>query len=161
MKRKEGRWELRWERNVLQSSSLLKTANVSSTYRKYANGLLAKVKSFSSWQPTKMFANAGPNGDPMATPSICRYMLLKLNSTEEVASWINSTKMSRGNDGCGKTLLLYRVSAQICMVSASGTLVKRLEMSKEQRKTEEGENVKFMTSFTKIKESDTQLTDRS
>jgi len=39
-------------------------------------------------------------------------LLLKPNSTEEVASCINSTKMSRGNDGCGKTLLLYRASAQ-------------------------------------------------
>ena len=44
-----------------------------------------------------MFANARPSGEPMVTPSICRYMLLlKLNSTEEVASCINSTKMSRG-----------------------------------------------------------------
>ena len=61
-----------------------------------------------------MFANAGPSGEPMATPSICRYMLLlKLNSTEEVASCINSMKMSRGKDGCDKTLLLYRASAQI------------------------------------------------
>jgi len=88
-------------------------------------------------------------------------LLLKLNSTEEVASCINSTKMSRGKDGFGKTLLLYRASAKICMVLASGTLVKRLEMSKEQRKTEEGEKVKFLTSFTKVKESDTQLADRS
>jgi len=77
-------------------------------------------------------------------------LLLKLNSTEEEASCINSTKMSRGKDGFGKTLLLHRASAQICMVSASGTLVKRLEMSKEQRKTEEGEKVKFLTS-TKVK----------
>ena len=108
-----------------------------------------------------MFANAGPSGKPTATPSICRYMLLlKLNSTEEVASCINSTKMSRGKGGFGKTLLLYRASARICMVSASGTLVKRLEMSKEQRKTEVGENVKLLTSSTKVKESDTQLADR-
>jgi len=34
------------------------------------------------------------------------------------------------------------------MVSSSGTLVKRLEMSKEQRKTEEGEKVKFLSSST-------------
>ena len=108
-----------------------------------------------------MFANAGPSGEPMATPWICRYMLLlKLNSTEEVASCIDSTKMSRGKDGWGKSLL-YRASAQICMVSASGTLVKRLEMSKERRKTDEGEKVKFLTSSTKVKESDTQLADRS
>ena len=33
-------------------------------------------------------------------------------------------------------------------------------MSKEQRKTEEGENVNFLTSFTKVKESDTQLEER-
>ena len=109
-----------------------------------------------------MFATAGPSGEPMATPSICRYMLLlKLNSTEEVASCINSTKMSCGKDGFGKTLLLYRASVQICMVSASGTLVKRLRMSKGQRKTEEGEKVKFLTSSTKVKESDMQLADRS
>jgi len=82
-----------------------------------------------------MFANAGPSGEPMATLSICRYMLLlKLNSIDEVASCINSTKMSRGKDGFGKTLFLYRASAQICMVSANGTFLKRLEMSKEQRK---------------------------
>ena len=43
------------------------------------------------------------------------------------------------------------------MVSASGTLVKRLEISKEQRKTEEGKKVYFLASFTKVKESDTQL----
>ena len=50
------------------------------------------------------------------------------------------------------------------MVSASGTLVKRLEISKEQRKTEEGEKVNFITFFitffTKVKESDTQLEER-
>jgi len=109
-----------------------------------------------------MFANAGPSGEPMATPSICRcILLLKLNSTEEVASCINSMKMSHGKDDFGKTLFLYRASAQICTVSASGMLAKRLEMSKEKRKTEEGEKVKFMTSSTKVKESDTQLADRS
>ena len=36
-------------KNVLQSSSLLDTAKVSSTYRKYADGLLAMLKSFASW----------------------------------------------------------------------------------------------------------------
>jgi len=51
----------------LHSSSLLNTANVSSTYWKYANGLLTTLKSFCSWWPTKMFANAGPSGEPMAT----------------------------------------------------------------------------------------------
>ena len=108
-----------------------------------------------------MFANVRPSGEPMATPSFCQYMLMKLNSTDEVASCINSTKMSRGKDGFGKTLLLYRASVQICMVSASGTLVKRLRMSKGQRKTKEGEKVKFLTSSTKVKESDMQLADRS
>jgi len=127
----------------------LNTANVSSTYRKYANGLLTTLKSFSSWWPTKLLANAGPSCEPMVTPSICRYLLLlKLNSIEEMASCIDSTKMSRGKDGFGKRLLLYRASAQICMVSASGTLLKRLGMSKEERKAEEGEKIKFLTSFT-------------
>jgi len=56
--------------------------------------------------------------------------------------------MSRGKDGFGKRLLFYRASAQICMVSASGTLLKRLGTSKEERKAEEGEKIKFLTSFT-------------
>ena len=87
-------------KKVLQSSSLLNTAKVSSMYRKYTNGLLAMLKSFTSWWPTKMFAKAGPSGEPIATPSVCRCMLLlKLNSTEEVASCINLTKMLRGKDG--------------------------------------------------------------
>ena len=81
---------------MLQSSSLLNTAKVSSPYRKYTNGLSATLKSFASWQPTKMFANTGPSGEPIVTPSISRcLLLLKLNSTEEVASFINWTKMLR------------------------------------------------------------------
>ena len=43
VKRKEGRRELWWERNALKSSSLLNTANASSTYRKYANGLFSVI----------------------------------------------------------------------------------------------------------------------
>ena len=50
---------------------------------------------------------------------------------------------------------------QISIVSASETLVKRLEKSKEQRKTEEGEKVNFLTSFTKVKESEKRLKKRS
>jgi len=37
--------------------------------------------------------------------------LLKLNSTQEVASCINSTKMLRGNDGCGKALFVVVVQS--------------------------------------------------
>ena len=41
-----------------------------------------------------MLAKAGPSGEPIATPSICRCMLLlKVNFTEEVASCINSTSL--------------------------------------------------------------------
>ena len=50
-----------------------------------------------------------------------------------MAVCINSTKILRGKGG-GVRTLLYRASAQISMVPARGTLVKRLETSKEQRK---------------------------
>ena len=51
--------------------------------------------------PTKMLAKAGPSGDPIATPSVCLYIvLLKLNSTEDVALFINSTNTSFGMSGC-------------------------------------------------------------
>ena len=44
------------------------------------------------FNPTKMLAKAGTSGDPEATPSVCLYkVLLKPNSTEDVALFINST----------------------------------------------------------------------
>ena len=68
-------------------------------------------------------------GEPIATPSICRcVILLKLSSTEEVAVCIRSTKTARGKGG-GVSSPLCRASAQISMVSANGTLAKRLQTS--------------------------------
>ena len=49
--------------------------------------------------------------------------------------------------------LLYRASAQISIVSARGTLLKRLETSKEQRKTDGGERPELRRVSTKVKES--------
>ena len=44
-----------------------------------------------------MLARDGPRGEPIAMPSICRcIILLKLNSTEEVAVCISSTKTAQG-----------------------------------------------------------------
>ena len=48
-----------------------------------------------------MLAKAGTSGDPIATPFVCLYIeLLKLNSTENVALFINSTNTSFGMSGC-------------------------------------------------------------
>ena len=42
-----------------------------------------------------MFVKAGPRGDLIATPSVCLHkVLLKLNSTKDVAFFINSTNTS-------------------------------------------------------------------
>ena len=50
--------------------------------------------------------------------------------------------------------LLYRASAQISIVSARGDISKRLETSKEQRKTEECERPELRKGVsTKVKES--------
>ena len=58
-----------------------------------------------------MFAKAGPSGEPIAMPSICRCMLLlKLNSTEEVANCINSTKMLHGKDGAIESSFVKDIS---------------------------------------------------
>ena len=44
-----------------------------------------------SWYPTNMFANAGSRGEPIATPSVCLYIVsLKLNSTDDVELSISS-----------------------------------------------------------------------
>ena len=80
-----------------------------------------------------MLARDEPGGEPIATPSICRFIIsLKLNSTEEVAVCISSTKITQGKEG-GVSSPLYRASGQILRVPASGTLVRRTK----QRKTDE------------------------
>ena len=82
-----------------------------------------------------MLAKAGPSGDPIATPSVCLYMvLLKLNSTEDVALFINSTNTSFGMTG-RELDWSWRASEQILMVSSRGTLVNKLDTSKEHMKT--------------------------
>ena len=92
-------------------------------------------------------------GEPIATPSICRcIVLLKLNSTEELAVCISSTKTARGKRG-GVSSPLYRASAQILIVSASGILVKKLQTSQQQRKTDGGK-LKVLTLSAKVKESE-------
>jgi len=75
-------------------------AKVSSTYLWYIQGLVVESKSRDSWYPTKMLASTGPGGLPIAMPSVCLYVvLLKLNSTEDVAVLISSIKMFLGKSG--------------------------------------------------------------
>ena len=79
-----------------------------------------------------MLVKAKPNGEPIATPSVCLYMIsLKLNSTPDVALFISSMKTALEINGCASESLQYKACAQMLMVSSSGTFVKRLEISKE------------------------------
>ena len=82
-----------------------------------------------------MLAKAGPSGEPIATPSVCFYMMsLKLNFTPDVALFISSIKAALEISGCASESSQYKASTQMLMVSSSGTFVKRLEMSKEHMK---------------------------
>ena len=82
-----------------------------------------------------MLAKAGPSGEPIATPSVCLYMIsLKLNSTPDVVLFISSMKTALEINSCASESSQYKASAQMLMVSLSGTFVKRLEMSKERMK---------------------------
>ena len=86
-----------------------------------------------SWYPTKIFANAGPNGVPIATPSVCLYIVsLKLNSTDDVALSIGSINIAWGMGGVEEGSF-YRASTHMPIVSLRGTLVNRLEMSNEHK----------------------------
>ena len=86
-----------------------------------------------SWYPTKIFTNAGPNHEPIATPSVCLYIVsLKLNSTDDVALSISSINTAWGMGGVEEGSL-YRTSAHMPIVSLRGTLVNRLEMSNEHK----------------------------
>ena len=47
-----------------------------------------------------MFANAGPSGEPIATPFVCLYIVsLKLNSTDGVALSLSSINTAWGMGG--------------------------------------------------------------
>ena len=82
-----------------------------------------------------MLAKAGTSGDPMATSSVCLYMvLLKLNSTEDVALFINSTNTSFGMTDW-ESDWSQEAFEQNLMVSSKETFVNKLDTSKEQMKT--------------------------
>ena len=77
-----------------------------------------------------MLAKAVPSGDPIAIPSVCLYIvLLKLNSTEDVALFINLTDTSFGMSGWNSDWS-WRASEQILIVSSRETLVNKLDSSK-------------------------------
>ena len=102
-----------------------------------------------------MLARDGLRGEPIATPSISRcIILLTLNSTEEVAVCISLTKIARVKGG-GVSSPLYRTSAQISIVSASGTLVKGCRRHRS-RETTDGGKLKVLTLSAKAKKSETQ-----
>ena len=88
-----------------------------------------------SWYPTKMFANAGPSGESITTPSVCLYVVsLKLNSTDDVALSISSINTAWGMGGAEEESL-YKASVHMPIVSLRGTVVNRLEMSNEHKWT--------------------------
>ena len=69
-----------------------------------------------------MLAKAGPIGEPIATSSVCLYMmLLKLNSTPDVALFISSMKTTLEINGCASESSQYKAFAQMLMVFSSGT----------------------------------------
>ena len=84
-----------------------------------------------------MLASAGLREEPIPTPSICRLLTsLKLNSTVVVPIRINLTNTACAN-GRGLSSPLKKAAVQMSMAQAKRTLVKRLQMSNEQRKTDE------------------------
>ena len=100
-----------------------------------------------------MLAKAGRSGYPIPTPSVCLYMvLLKLNSTEDVALFINSTNTCFGMTGW-ELDWSQRASEQILMVSSRGTLVNKLDTSKEHTKTL-GSMSRFCIVLGNVNESD-------
>ena len=67
-----------------------------------------------SQNPTKILANTGPSGEPMATPPICLYITLpNENSTPDVTINMSFTNSVSFKDGGVMDLLWYSVVAQL------------------------------------------------
>ena len=79
-----------------------------------------------SWYPTKMSANGRPSGEPIATPSVCLYIVsLKLNSTDDVALSINTAWRTGGAEEGS----LYKASAHMPIVSLRVSFLSSYENS--------------------------------
>ena len=104
---------------------------MSLTYRFQNEGLIsAFINHISSKSHIKMLAETGPNGEPMATPSIWSYYLpSKRKWLFLVADSNNLRKTTLGK--AGGSAREYNLSRQMFSVSSSGTFVNREETSKE------------------------------
>ena len=137
-----------WERSV-------NNKKVSSTYLLYKAGLKSKRQFWShrvSWKQRKILAKEGPNGLPIATPSICRYNLsLKWNrvfltdNPRNVLNWVMERERK-------ELLSEYKELAAMSIVSSSGMFVKSDFMSKIAI-TKLSEFWKQEISWAKVKES--------
>ena len=77
-----------------------------------------------------MFAKTGPNKDPIATPTTCfQYLLITIQQVYLVAMLSKLQKSCFGKLG-GFPLSLYKLSAQILMVSSKGIFVSKKSMSR-------------------------------
>ena len=105
--------------------------NVSSTYRFQNERLiLAFIHQFSSKSNTKMLAKRGPNGEPMAAPSIwSQYLPSKRKWLFLVANYNSLRKTTLGI--AGGSAREYNLSRQMSSVSSSGTFVSREETAKK------------------------------
>ena len=65
----------RTERKSVAAAKSGTRVKVSSTYLLYKLGSLFPCASFSSMEHIKVLAISGPNGEPIAMPSICLYKL--------------------------------------------------------------------------------------
>ena len=77
----------------------------------------------------KMLSTAGPNGDSIATPSTCLYLLLNMKKVSLVAMLRKLQKSCFGMLG-GFLLSLCKLSTQILMVFSKGILVTKESTSR-------------------------------
>ena len=78
----------------------------------------------------KILGRAGPNGDPIATPSIClQNLLLNLRNKSLVATVSKLRKIYLGVLGIFSSSL-YKLSMKMSMVSFSGILVNKQSTSR-------------------------------
>ena len=110
---------------VLESCKCI--INVSITHKRFVDSFEKQSFVLADQNVSKRWAKRRTHSNAIYLP-VHYSVLLKLNSTEEVAVCISSTKAARGKGG-GVSSPIYGASAQISMVSASGALVERLQTS--------------------------------
>ena len=135
----------------MNSSSSLKAAKASTMHERFVDSFEKKSFAIADKNVSKRWTKKGTHSNAIY---LHVYYIIEAEFNRGRGRFHQLKKIAPGT-GSGVISPIYRASAQISMVSASGTFVKKLQKSWEQRKTDGGKS-KVLSLSAKVKELEMQ-----